>query len=406
MNTIKKVHIQLTLLNGCITTLILVIMTLGYLFISESNMMQGRISSYPRDIYSIASYIEQQDIISSTWLSQLESNDRYYISLMDNGAEFLYNVNKEHVVDDRQQILRTAWELYHDDSVPKTMHTLSLKSSYASYVMDISSKYYCFVVTIEKNHATLEVLLAAPLKDLQEQITRQRVLFLGIITLALIAIWSFAWIFTGKLLDPIEANRLRQNQFIAAASHELRTPLAVILSCAEAGLTRGGSPELSTIKNESLRTSRLLGDMLTLLSCDTGHLDIKPAATQLDTLVLNACETFENVAWPRFPRISFLTVCATANGSRRCSPSSCTTPSAIHHKAVRSAFLLHMRRDAQRRHIGVRAGRVFRPTGTLRSASLTQASESATRKKQRSLTAFTAVKKPEAIKITSGWVCL
>ncbi len=55
MNTIKKVHIQLTLLNGCITTLILVIMTLGYLFISESNMMQGRISSYPRDIYSIAS---------------------------------------------------------------------------------------------------------------------------------------------------------------------------------------------------------------------------------------------------------------------------------------------------------------------------------------------------------------
>lgn len=303
MNTIKKVHIQLTLLNGCITTLILVIMTLGYLFISENNMMQGRISSYPRDIYSIASYIEQQDIISSTWLSQLESNDRYYISLMDNGAEFLYNVNKEHVVDDRQQILRTAWELYHDDSVPKTMHTLSLKSSYASYVMDISSKYYCFVVTIEKNHATLEVLLAAPLKDLQEQITRQRVLFLGIITLALIAIWSFAWIFTGKLLDPIEANRLRQNQFIAAASHELRTPLAVILSCAEAGLTRGGSPELSTIKNESLRTSRLLGDMLTLLSCDTGHLDIKPAATQLDTLVLNACETFENVAAAKQIRI-------------------------------------------------------------------------------------------------------
>lgn len=96
MNTIKKVHIQLTLLNGCITMLILVIMTLGYLFISESNMMQGRISSYPRDIYSITSYIEQQDIISSTWLSQLESNDRYYISLMDNGAEFLYNVNKEY----------------------------------------------------------------------------------------------------------------------------------------------------------------------------------------------------------------------------------------------------------------------------------------------------------------------
>ena len=50
MNTIKKAHVQLTLLNGCITTLILVTMTLGYLFISESNMMQNRIASYPRDI--------------------------------------------------------------------------------------------------------------------------------------------------------------------------------------------------------------------------------------------------------------------------------------------------------------------------------------------------------------------
>ncbi|MDE7272560.1 MAG: HAMP domain-containing histidine kinase [Lachnospiraceae bacterium] len=306
MNTIKKAQVHLTLLNGCITTLILVIMTLLYLLISESNMMQSKISSYPRDIYPIASYIEQQDIISNTWLSQLESNNQYYISLMDNGAEFLYNVNKKISLDDRQQVIGAAWNYYHDDTIPKTMHTLSNDSSYVSYIMDckddthaISSKYYCSVITVEKNHATLEILLAAPLDDIQDQITRQRFLFLGIIILALIAIWIFAWIFTGKLLKPIEANRIRQNQFIASASHELRTPLAVILSCAEAGLTKNESSELSTIKNESLRTSRLLGDMLTLLSCDTGHLDINPVYTQLDTLVLNACEAFESMAATR-----------------------------------------------------------------------------------------------------------
>ena len=167
-----------------------------------------------------------------------------------------------------------------------------------------SAKYYCSVIYIEKNHTFLEVLLAAPLQDLLDQISRQRFLFLGIITLALIAIWIFAWIFTGKLLDPIEANRLRQNQFIASASHELRTPLAVILSCAETELAKKESPELSTIKSESLRTSRLLGDMLTLLSCDTGHLEIKPVSTQLDTLVLNACEAFETMAAARHIRIT------------------------------------------------------------------------------------------------------
>ncbi len=341
MNAIKKAQLHLTLLNGCITTLILVIMTLVYLFISENNMMQSRIASYPGDIYPIASYIEQQDIISSTWLSQLESSNRYYISLMDNGAEFLYNVNKELATDIRQQVLSAAWNLYRSDSVPKTPHTLSLNSSYVSYMMDYknntdvtSSTYYCFVVCIEKNHSMLELLLAAPLEDIQEQITRQRFLFLGIITLALAAIWGFAWIFTGKLLNPIEAGRMRQNQFIAAASHELRTPLAVILSCAEAGLTKNENlscaeagltknenlscaeagltknetesktSEFLTIKNEALRTSRLLGDMLTLLCCDTGHLDIKPVNTPLDTLALNVCEAFENMAATKQIRIT------------------------------------------------------------------------------------------------------
>jgi len=306
MNTIKKAHIHLTLLNGCITTLILIVMTLIYLFISESNMMQSKISSYQRDIYSIASHIEQQDIISNTWLSQLESNNQYYISLMDNGVEFLYNVNKEISIHDRQKVIDAAWNYYYDDSIPKTIHPLSYDSSYVSYFIDYnndssikSSKYYCSVINIEKNHAVLEILLVAFLDDIQGQITRQRFLFLGIITLALIAIWIFAWIFTGKLLKPIEASRLRQNQFIASASHELRTPLAVILSCAEAGLTKTESSELLTIKNESLRTSRLLGDMLTLLSCDTGHLDIKLVNTQLDTLVLNACEAFETMAAAR-----------------------------------------------------------------------------------------------------------
>ena len=311
MNTIKKAHIQLTLLNGCITTLILITMTLGYLFISESTMMQNRIASYPRDIYPIASYIEQQDIVSNTWLSQLESNNKYYISLMDNGTEFLYNVNRDLSLDERQRVVSAAWELYRADDTPRTTHPLSHDSSYVSYIMELkndtdgtSAKYYCSVIYIEKNHTFLEVLLAAPLQDLLEQISRQRFLFLGIITLALIAIWIFAWIFTGKLLDPIEANRLRQNQFIASASHELRTPLAVILSCAETELAKKESSELSTIRSESLRTSRLLGDMLTLLSCDTGHLEIKPVSTQLDTLVLNACEAFETMAAARHIRIT------------------------------------------------------------------------------------------------------
>ncbi len=303
MNTIKKAHLHLTLLNGCITTLILIVMTLGYLLISENNMMKNKMYAYQSDIYTIASYIEQQDIISNTWLSQLESGKKYYVSLLDNDIEFLYDTNKIQEGSERKLVLDKAWKYYRAENASMAHHTLSYKSSYTSFILNPKNDksvskygYCCFVIHMEKNTSTLEILLAAPLASIQRQITGQRFLFLGIIILALIAIWIFAWFFTGKLLNPIEASRLRQNQFIASASHELRTPLAVILSCAEAGIDRNACPELNTIKNEALRTSRLLNDMLTLLSCDTGHLDIKPVCTQIDTLVLNACEAFENMA--------------------------------------------------------------------------------------------------------------
>ncbi|MDE7185566.1 MAG: hypothetical protein K2O40_14140, partial [Lachnospiraceae bacterium] len=209
MNTIKKAHLHLTLLNGCITTLILIVMTLGYLLISENNMMKNKMYSYQSDIYTIVSYIEQQDIISNTWLSQLESGKKYYVSLMDNNIEFLYDTNKIQKSNERKQVLNKAWNYYHNEYASLTRNTLSYKSSYTSFVLnhknDISiskSGYCCFVIHMEKNTSTLEILLAAPLASIQTQMTRQRYLFLGIITLALIAIWIFAWIFTGKLLNP------------------------------------------------------------------------------------------------------------------------------------------------------------------------------------------------------------
>lgn len=159
MNTIKKAHIHLTLLNGCITTLILIVMTLGYLFITESNMTKNKMYSYQSDIYTIASYIEQQDIISNTWLAQLESGKKYYVSLMDNNTEFLYDTNKIQESGERKRILDKAWNYYHNNGSSLTHHTLSYKSSYTSFILnckndtDVSkSGYCCFAIHMEKTH--------------------------------------------------------------------------------------------------------------------------------------------------------------------------------------------------------------------------------------------------------------
>ena len=85
----KKICLRLTLLSGSITTLILIIMTFGYLTISEKNLLENRLLSYENDIYTIASNLEQQNILTHTWLSNLEANGKYYISVLDNQVPYV-----------------------------------------------------------------------------------------------------------------------------------------------------------------------------------------------------------------------------------------------------------------------------------------------------------------------------
>lgn len=303
----QKIRLRLTLLSGGITTLILIIMTLGYLYISENNLMTNKILSYQSDIFTIASNLEQQTVISHTWLSKLEGSGSYYISLLDNHVPFLFNRQKHD--SSRQTLIDAVWEYYYektssDKASDLAEHVISYRSRYTGFLYETSQTYYCFVITVEKEKTALEMLLILPLSAIRNQILRQRALFLCIIVAALICIWIFAWFFTGKLLYPIEKNRKKQTQFVAAASHELRTPLAVILSCAEAVLEKNRvsdhvkplTQELSVIKSEALRMSSLLEDLLTLSTQDADRFSIRKSNVELDTLLLDTCELFEAMA--------------------------------------------------------------------------------------------------------------
>lgn len=293
----KRIRFRLTLLSGSITTLILIIMTIGYLSISEKNLLDNKLASYENDIHNIASNLEQQNILSHTWLSKLEANDKYYVSVLDNQVPFLYNDVKNQPRN--KALIEQAWLFYREQADSLPVHTISYRMNYSDFSLKDSSnkEYLCYVITRSDHNTCLELLMIAPLEALKKQMIRQRLIFLSIIVVADFVLWIFSWFFTGKLLFPIEENRKKQNQFIAAASHELRTPLAVILSCAE-GLQEKQitAQELNTIKNESLRMSKLLEDMLTLSSNDANQFSIHKEAVELDTLLLDVYESFEPMA--------------------------------------------------------------------------------------------------------------
>lgn len=294
----KKVHLRLTALCAGITAAIMIIMSLGYLYVSEDSLYKNQYNSFKNDINTITTNLEQQSVITMEWLSKMESQNHYTFFVLDNGTPFLYNQLLNSTDLSRQKLLMEGLEAYNE--------YFEISSSYNSshlefelYSPSNSQDYFCSVIEIHKDTSTLQVTIFSSLGSLEKQITNQRILFIFIDTLAILLLFAFSWIFTGKLLNPIIENQKKQNQFVASASHELRTPLAVILSSAECCKNASSHKQEGFLKNickEGHRMSALIDDMLTLSGSDNHQLPILMKPTELDTLLINLYEAFEPIA--------------------------------------------------------------------------------------------------------------
>lgn len=304
----KKVHIRLTLLCTGITTIIMIIMSLAYLYVSENNLYKNQFNSFKNDMTTISTNLERQSVISMEWLAKMEAQGSYSFFLLDNGVPFLYNkLNNLEDSSQKDALLNECLEKYNQSFKISVVSDEKVSFSYyTSYQIEFEftspstgEDYFCSVITLERNSSNLQVIVLSSLNVLHRQILEQRLLFvfIDLVTMIVLAVFSFA--FTGKLLKPIEENQQKQIQFVASASHELRTPLAVILSSAEC--CQDAEPErqagfLNTIHNEGLRMRTLINDMLTLSSSDSHNFSIEKKETELDTLLMNSYEAFEPLA--------------------------------------------------------------------------------------------------------------
>lgn len=295
----QKVQLRLTLLCGGITTLILVIMTLGYLSISEKNLKDTQFFSFKNTVTTITTSLEQQSVITHEWLSKLEGNGKYKIFLLDNHVPFLFNSRNDS--SSESTLFEEAYACYQNSFSVEPLNPAIFQSFHLefSFTSSEGDEYYASVITFEKPKSVLEMLILSSLEPMKKQLLRQRFLFLGIILFVLVILWIFSFAFIRILLLPIEKNRKNQMQFVASASHELRTPLAVILSCLE---SLKQAPEakkkdfLSIIESETGRMAHLVDDMLTLSRSDNHSFTIEKSRVELDTLLLNCYEAFEPMA--------------------------------------------------------------------------------------------------------------
>ncbi len=301
----RKVHIRLTLLCAGITAVIMIIMSLCYLYVSESGLYRNQFQSFQNDIKTITTNLEQQSVISMEWLSKMEAQGSYLFYVLDGGVPFLYNqLSDTKDNSTRSLLLEECRNVY--QNLDTTASSAQSDSSYVSTHVEFEfvsesadAKYYGSVISMGKYTSSLEIIVLSSLHVLEQQILEQRFHFFLIDLAAILLLTVFSWIFTGILLRPIMENHRKQTQFVASASHELRTPLAVILSAAEC--CKSAPPEkqdgfLKTINQEGLRMSALVNDMLTLSGSDNQRFSVRPRPIELDTLLMNSYEAFDPLA--------------------------------------------------------------------------------------------------------------
>ena len=299
----KKVHLQLTLLFTGIAAAIMIIMSLCYLYVSESGLYRNQYNSFKNDMNTIATNLEQMSVISMQWLSKMEAQGSYTFFVLDNGAPFLYNQLTKAADSQKYIIMEECLDAYYNtfsfsEAGVIASPFLSYHVEYQFISPSTKEKYFGSVISIEKGNSLLQIIVFSPMKFLEKQISGQRYRFILIDLTAILLLAVFSWFFTGKLLHPILESQQRQARFISSASHELRTPLAIIMSsldCCQNSKTENPQRFLKTIRQESVRMSSLINDMLVLSESDQ-HLPVRKKPVELDTLLINSYEAFEYLA--------------------------------------------------------------------------------------------------------------
>lgn len=297
----KKVQVRLTFFSALVMGLILLIMTCLCLAFSENSMRSRNETVFRNNASSILSYIDNQRLLSHTWLSQMEHNYGIMIDILDNGAPLLYSTLHAH--DLNRELLETARSTavseYGLD--PETFRSSSVLYRYEAFsVTDDSGKeYFVMASLMPRGSGYLDIVILCPASLPAAQLWQQRLFFGAGSAVAWIILTVLAWFFVARMLRPIENSRRRQVEFIASASHELRSPLTVMLSALSAARTASPDEQprfFDSIESEGQRMARLIEDMLLLASSDSKTWSIRPGMTELDTLLLETYEKYEPTA--------------------------------------------------------------------------------------------------------------
>lgn len=115
---------------------------------------------------------------------------------------------------------------------------------------------------------------------------------------AWVVVLILSWIYSKKIVDPLELNDTKQKQFISDAGHELKTPISVISANSDIlSAEIGDNKWLDNIRYENERMSQLVRELLDLMRAENSP--IVKERLDLSNLVSGEVLPFESVAFEK-----------------------------------------------------------------------------------------------------------
>ncbi|MGN0613235.1 MAG: sensor histidine kinase, partial [Porcipelethomonas sp.] len=130
-------------------------------------------------------------------------------------------------------------------------------------------------------------------------INRLMITFIIIAGAGLILIFFISLVLSNWTIKPVEKAWTQQKEFIANASHELKTPLTVISTNTDVVLSNpedsveNQSKWLNYIKNETIRMSKLVNNLLCIAKYDANKVEVINSRIDLSNLVSSICLQYE-----------------------------------------------------------------------------------------------------------------
>ena len=295
---LKELRMHLTLICSTITGLILSVICLIALQISETNMDKSSQIAFENQLQTITYQLQTYQSIKTSWLAQLEANNKLIISIEDN-TQPLFFKGAWTPVTPRDELIQKAHQIALEDyqfdiDVPSTSRLNITKQFFK--IQGTEGEYYRVgLALIPSYKGSFSPTLLQDMHNEKESVIYTRLLFIFISFMGILLLSLFSYWFAGRAILPISINQKKQVQFIAAASHELKSPLAVIQSNNSVITSQGhldSQPFTMQIEKECKRMARLVDDLLLLATADAKTWSIRKKPVELDILLIEMLDTF------------------------------------------------------------------------------------------------------------------